>query len=107
MAMFRWLKPDGSVSFYELMVIEQEPDGRIFLRIKHFYPGMKGWEEKDESAEGLLVALKDQKAVFQLVGQTDIWIVYHSPSPGRLLAYFEKEGQGVTEDEMFVYVLMP
>ena len=104
MAMFRWLK-EGAVWFYELMAIEQEADGRIFLRIKHFYPGLKGWEEKDQSAECLLVQLQDQKAVFQMVGQSGKWMVYHREGADRLLAYFEKEGEEVKEASVFIYHL--
>ena len=105
MAMFRWLKADNSVWFYELMAIEQEADGRIFLRIKHFYPGLKGWEEKDESAEFLLVQLEDRKAAFHQLNKSDTWMVYHRDAPDRLLAYFEKEGEAVKEDDIFVYHL--
>ena len=102
MAMFRWLKED-KVWFYELMVIEQEEDGRVMLRVKHFYPGLKGWEEKDDSAEFLLVQLQEQKAIFRQLNKPDTWMVYHRPNQDRLLAYFEKEDKPVNEDDMFIY----
>lgn len=104
MAMFRWLK-EGAVWFYELMVIEQEKDGRLFLRVKHFYPGLKGWEEKDDSAEFLLVQLEGQKAVFLQVNKPGSWLVYHRPAPNRLLAYFDNGQETVKEESKFNYQL--
>ena len=43
MGMFRHHKADGSLNFYEFLVISA--DG---LRLKHFNPDMTGWEEKDD-----------------------------------------------------------
>lgn len=43
---FRLVK-DGKVVFYELMTLV-EVDGSLELRLKHFHPDMKGWEEKDK-----------------------------------------------------------
>jgi hypothetical protein len=46
MGMFRHVK-GGKAVFYELMLIEQSPDGPV-LKLKHFNPGLIGWEEKAE-----------------------------------------------------------
>lgn len=101
MAMFRWLK-DGRVRFYEFMSIEPE-DERVMLRIKHFYPGLKGWEEKEEAAEFLLVQLQGQEAVFLQVNKPGPWMVYHRESPERLVAYFDKGEEAVKEEDKFIY----
>ena len=45
MGMFRLIK-DQKVTFYELFRIAEE-DRSLVLRLKHFHPDMKGWEEKD------------------------------------------------------------
>jgi hypothetical protein len=37
---------DGAVAFYELMLID-EVEGGLRLRVKHFEPDFVGWEEKD------------------------------------------------------------
>ncbi|MEP7361724.1 MAG: DUF6265 family protein [Acidobacteriota bacterium] len=42
---FRLVK-DGKVVFYELMTLV-ETEGSLELRLKHFHPDLKGWEEKD------------------------------------------------------------
>ena len=62
MGMFRYVK-DGKVTFYEMQVIELGDAGPV-LRIKHYHPGLRGWEEKDESVTFGLQEVADQKAVF-------------------------------------------
>jgi len=55
MGMFK-LTSEGKVNFYEIMTIV--PDGKSFvLRLKHFSPGLIGWEEKDKSVEFPLLAV--------------------------------------------------
>jgi len=102
MGMFRWLKGD-SVWFYELIVVEPEDDG-VMLRIKHFYPGLKGWEEKDLATEFALVELRDTFAVFLQVNKPNApWMIYHLESEDRLIAYFERAGEPPKESDKFVY----
>jgi len=60
--LFRWLK-GGEVYLYELLSFEETADGLV-LKIKHFGPGLVGWEEKGEWALFDLVELADGKAVF-------------------------------------------
>lgn len=43
MGMYRHLKDDKLV-FYEFLILD-----KIGLRLKHFHPDLKGWEEKDET----------------------------------------------------------
>ncbi len=63
MGMFR-LVQGGQVVFYEFMSIEQEDAGPV-LRIKHFDPGLVGWEEKADSVVFHLQQIEDRRAVFQ------------------------------------------
>lgn len=44
------LTKDGVVAFYEIMTIDADDSGRLGLRVKHFHPDLRGWEEKEESA---------------------------------------------------------
>ena len=53
MGVFRHVK-DGAVVFYEFMTLV-ETDGSLELRIKHFHPDMRGWEEKDDMVRFPLV----------------------------------------------------
>jgi hypothetical protein len=63
MGMFRHLKADGAVNFYEFYVFAEQA-GSLTLRLKHFSPLLSGWEEKDEFVEFPLVAIGDQAVYF-------------------------------------------
>lgn len=62
MGMFRLIQ-GGKVVFYEFMTFARESSG-LTLRIKHFDPGLVGWEEKDESIVFDLEKIGDNRAVF-------------------------------------------
>jgi hypothetical protein len=90
MCMFRWVDGD-EVRFYEFVTIEEEEDG-VRLRIKHFNPGLVGWEEKDESVAFSLVQLEEQKAVFlKDESEEPLWMIYQLVEEDTLLAWFEGE----------------
>ena len=73
MGMFRWVR-DGKVLFYELVAIESEGE-LVRMRIKHFDPGLIGWEEKDRAMEAVLVHLSGREAAFlELQGSDPRWI---------------------------------
>jgi hypothetical protein len=102
MGMFRWQR-DGAILFYEFMAIEQAGE-TVSLRIKHFYPGLKGWEEKNESAEFVLVQLSANEAVFrQLNRDNPPWLIYRREAEDRLVTYFVRDNQPPPEGEWFVY----
>lgn len=105
MAMFRWLR-GGSILFYELIVIEQE-DHKLVMRIKHFNPGLLGWEDQDHSVCFDLVQVEGQQAIF-LQRQTDesVWLVYEREKEDQLLAYFVRSGQETRPNETFRYDLI-
>jgi hypothetical protein len=62
-AFFRWLK-DDAVYLYEFQAIEPEADSLV-LRIKHFNPGLVGWEEKDQCTEFSLEWIQDSEVAFR------------------------------------------
>ena len=62
MEMFRLVNND-KVNFYELMVLE-ESEGSLVLRVKHFSSEFEAWEEKEESLSFRLVRLGDKQAFF-------------------------------------------
>jgi hypothetical protein len=99
--MFRWLH-DGAVRFYELLTVE--PDGeRLVWRIKHFKPGLIGWEEKNAAVTLDLVQIDDGEAVFLMRGDPR-WMVYRrEPATGDLVAYFESEASPHSLDDEFRY----
>jgi hypothetical protein len=63
MGMFRLIQA-GEVVFYEFMTITRTESGTV-LRIKHFDPGLVGWEEKAESVLFDLKEVADHRAVFE------------------------------------------
>lgn len=102
MAMFRWLNGE-QVRFYEFMTLEATPDEQVLLRIKHFNPGLVGWEERALSADFLLVQLSSQEAVFYQVSKAGPWLVYRLDSPDKLLVYFVRGDQPPDPASFFVY----
>ena len=75
MDMFRYLEGE-QVRFFELMTLGME-DRQAVLRIKHINPGLRGWEEKGDSVEYVLVSLTDGEAIFvRRRGSERNWMVY-------------------------------
>jgi hypothetical protein len=98
MCMFRWVE-QGQARFYEFVTIEGDPNG-LTLRIKHFNPGLLGWEEKDESIAFSLVQLEDRKAVFfKEEGEAPLWMIYQRIEEDTLLAWFESTASKPAEGE--------
>jgi len=102
MAMFRWLR-DGKVRFFELISLEAAGAGLV-LRLKHFDPGLQGWEEKDQAVTFDLVAFSADEAVFfQHSTRKTQWMVYRREGPDGLVAYFEPEGGEHAPEDEFRY----
>ena len=101
LGMFRWHR-DGEPRFYELM--SMEPDGRhLVFRIKHFAPGLVGWEEKDAAVTLDLVQVTDGEAAFLKRGE-ERWMVYQRQADsGELFAWFETAAQPYTPGDEFRY----
>ncbi|RIH82784.1 hypothetical protein Mterra_02530 [Calidithermus terrae] len=103
MGMFRWVREEKPW-FTEHVTITQEPEGLI-LRIKHFNPGLVGWEEKEESVKFCAVELEPARAVFYRLNpdKPDLWMLYEHLEPGTLHSYFAQEGKEVAPEDKFVY----
>lgn len=102
MGMFRWLKEE-QVWFYELIIMARQGENFI-LHLKHFYPGLIGWEEKDQSVEFLLVRLAGHEAIFwQLNRPNPPWMIYRLEAENKLVSYFERDEE-VKEIDKFVYM---
>ena len=63
MGMFRHLKADGSINFYEFYIFA-EHEGSLTQRLKHFSLPLSSWEEKDEFVDFPLVKLEERAAYF-------------------------------------------
>jgi hypothetical protein len=60
MGMFRLHDKDGKLVFYEFLTID---DGGLTL--KHFHPGLKGWETKDEVVTFKMVETPPGKIILE------------------------------------------
>lgn len=105
MGMFRWIR-DCKIRFFELFTVEQEGGG-LALRIKHFHPGLKGWEGKDESATFDLVDQRDGEAVWLRRGEKKPALLIYRRSGSRINAWFQDPGSPPADDDRFEYTLMP
>lgn len=61
-ATFR-LVEEGKPHFYEICLIEPEGNSLVY-KVKHFNPGLTGWEEKDEYVSFPLIKLEPNAAYF-------------------------------------------
>lgn len=60
--MFRLFKEDRVV-FYEFMILVEE-EGRVCMKLKHFHPDFRGWEEKDAMVTFPLVSADGDAVLF-------------------------------------------
>lgn len=59
---FRLVK-DNKVNFYEFCTIREE-NNSLILRIKHFHPNLKGWEDKNITVDFPLVKVSSKRLYF-------------------------------------------
>lgn len=85
MGMFRWCKPDGTPSMFEILTITAEAEG-VLLRLRHYSPALVAKEDKDKPLVLKLDSVKDNKAVFVAHSDTGKLsrITYHAPEADRL-----------------------
>lgn len=94
MASFKFIQED-QVKFYELMTIAED-QGSLVLRLKHFDPQLKGWEEKDQSVDFKLVRLTKDAVYFE--GYT-----YKIITPNELHVFVMIENKGEKKETKFVF----
>jgi Domain of unknown function (DUF6265) len=95
--MFRQIK-NGKAQMYEFLTIEQTPAGPV-LRLKHFDPGLVGWEEKAQAASYPLVSWKPNEATFERPDKT-VRLTFRSTSKDTLDVLLEHTGK---KPELFQY----
>ena len=54
---------EGEISFYEFIII-QEINNSLIIKLKHFHPDLKGWEEKNSTIDFPLVKVIKDKVYF-------------------------------------------
>ena len=95
--MYRYIK-NGKVQMYEFLSIEMVAEGPI-LRLRHFNPGLLGWEEKDHVYSYPLISLKSGEAVFELPDKATR-MTFRSTSKETLEVTLERTGR---KPEVFQY----
>ena len=100
MGMFRMLESDKPV-FYEFMTIGLEGH-RVTLSIKHFNPGLIGWEDKDQAVRYDLIQHNPHELVFfKRQSQEQNWMVYRQA--GERLEVFFVDLEGEVEGSRFSF----
>ena len=99
--MYREIK-NGRVELYEFMAIEMTAD-RPVLRLRHFSPGLIGWEEKTQVYSYPLVSFRPGEAVFERPDKATR-ITYHTTSADTLESVLERSGH---KTEIFRYAHTP
>jgi len=100
---FRCVK-DGTVTFYEFVVIEQE--GAIpVMKIRHFNRGSIAWEEKDKPYLLPLTGLADKEATFEALDKS-VRLTYKRVATDKLdVILNEKDKNGAWKKDVFNYLL--
>lgn len=100
---FRFVK-DGKARFYELMLIEQTATGLV-LRLKHFNPGLIGWEEKAQVYSYSLIEYRQNTAAFELVDKKSR-LTFHRISKDALSVLLEQSANGKQSTQEFKFKLV-
>ena len=100
---FRFVK-DDSAHFYEFMLIEQTTKGLV-LRLKHFNPGLIGWEEKAQVHSYPLVEFHKGLAVFEQVDRKSR-LTFRRTAKDALLVLLEQTHDGKQDSEEFKFKLV-
>ena len=90
MGVYRYVK-NGKVQMYEMLVIEQTRQGPV-LRLRHFNPGLMGWEEKGQVWSYPLIHWTKNEAVFERPDK-GTRITYRAGDQGVLESTLERSGK--------------
>ena len=94
---YRYIK-DGKVRMYEMLAIEQTTTGPV-LHLKHFNPGLEGWEEKTKVWNYPLAQFSTGNAIFESPDK-NTRISYRIAGNGVLEATLERTGK---KTEIFTF----
>lgn len=99
--MFRQIK-NGKAQMYEFLTIEQTATGPV-LRLRHFDPGLVGWEEKAQAYSYPLASWKPNEAIFERPDKA-MRLTFRSTSKDTLEVVLERTGK---KPEVFQYAHTP
>jgi Domain of unknown function (DUF6265) len=88
--MYREIR-NGKAQMYEFLTIEQTADGPV-LRLRHFDPGLVGWEEKAQAASYPLASWHPNEAVFEKPDKS-VRLAFRATSKETLEVTLERKGK--------------
>ena len=100
MGMFRFVK-DGSAKFYEFLLIEQTSTG-LALKLRHFEPGLIGWEDKTDPYVYPLIDFENDKVVFERADKLTR-LTFQKTANNTLTVIFEQIKEGKHISQTFMY----
>lgn len=104
MGMYREMK-GGQTTFYELLVVELR-EGTPTLLLKHFDPGLKGWEEKDKAVTLPLQQFQPNEVTFVSDDAAHATkLTYRRTGKNTLEAVLERQRKGEWTKLVFRYTL--
>ena len=84
------------------MTAPTESDGASSLRLKHFNPGLKGWEEKTSAASiAFSISTPDPTTIVFQPRSAGSVMVYKRPSPSEMTIDMNISEDGKTASEQF------
>ncbi|MBM3786892.1 MAG: hypothetical protein FJW30_21245 [Acidobacteria bacterium] len=96
--LFRFIK-DGKLAFTEYIHIELG-NGQPVFRLKHFNPGLKGWEEKDASVK--FTVARNEPGLLELKSP-EADVTYRRRDAGSIEVTMWMTNRGKRSETTFVY----
>jgi hypothetical protein len=101
--MFRF-HSKGKLAFTEFITLDETAEGPV-MYMRHFYPGLKAWEEKDGALAWKVLEHKPNMVLFgrDVAGGTSARVRYTLESPDSLVCVLVRTKDGKTQEDTFRY----
>lgn len=94
MGLFK-LMNGGENQFYEFMLLVEE-EGSLVMKLKHFHPDLKGWEEKDDYVSFPLVKVTEEGLYFR-------GLTFLRKGENEIQGYLALKSKGEVREEALAY----
>jgi hypothetical protein len=90
------LYKEKAVVFYEIMIAVEE-EGSVAIKLKHFHPDLKGWEEKNETVTFRFIKASEDAIWFE-------GLTFRKQDDGSLQGFIAiRQKDGSVKEESFMY----
>ena len=93
------------MKFYEFMVIEATAAGPV-LRVRHFDPGLEGWEAKNGALSYPVRSFAGNRVVFASSDKSTV-ITYRRTGPDAMTMELDRTAAGHTGKQVFSFRSAP